>query len=127
MITGARFTTLYVRDQQAALDFWTTKVGFELLTDAPYDNEGQQRWIEVNAPKSDVYFVLHKVDGTHEELIGTMSLVWFACDDLDATFKELTANGVSFPEEPQDAPWNPGTRWAQFADPDANVYGVSDS
>jgi catechol 2,3-dioxygenase-like lactoylglutathione lyase family enzyme len=127
MITGARFTTLYVRDQQQALDFWTEKVGFELLTDAPYDNEGVQRWIEVKAPKSDVYFVLYKADEQHEPLIGTMSHVWFACDDLDTTFKDLTSKGVSFPEEPQDAPWSPGSRWAQFADPDGNLYGLSDS
>jgi uncharacterized glyoxalase superfamily protein PhnB len=127
MITGARFTTLYVSDQQAALDFWTEKIGFELTTDAPYDNEGVQRWIEVKAPKSEVYFVLYTADDDHTGLVGTASHVWFACDDLDATYKELTEKGVSFPEPPQDAPWNPGSRWAQFADPDGNLYGVSDS
>lgn len=125
MIAGARFTTLYVRDQQQALDFWTKKVGFELLTDAPYDNEGTARWIEVKAPKSDVYFVLHQASGEHEALVGKMSHVWFSCDDLDATYNDLTSKGVEFPEPPQDAPWNPGERWAQFNDPDGNLYGVS--
>jgi uncharacterized glyoxalase superfamily protein PhnB len=127
LITGARFTTLYVRDQQEALDFWTHKIGFELVTDAPYDNEGVQRWIEVKPPKSDVYFVLYKAGPEHEGLIGQMSHVWLACDDLDTTFKDLTAKGVTFTAEPQDAPWNPGSRWAQFADPDGTMYGLSDS
>ena len=56
-----------------------------------------------------------------------MSAVWFEADDVDATCAELAARGVAFPVEPQPAPWDPGgaTRWAQFADPDGNLYGVS--
>lgn len=127
MITGARFTTLYVRDQQKALGFWTKKVGFELQTDAPYDEGGgSMRWIEVKPPKGETYFVLHAVDEMHESLIGTMSHVWLSCDDLDATFADLKSKGVEFPVEPSDAPWAPGTRWAQFADPDGNLYGISE-
>ena len=85
------------------------------------------RWIEVKAPKSDVYFVLYKAGEDQAGLVGTASHVWFQCDDLDATYRDLTAKGVEFPEPPQDAPWNPGTRWAQFADPDGNLYGLSDN
>jgi uncharacterized glyoxalase superfamily protein PhnB len=126
MITGARFTTLYVRDQQQALDFWTKTIGFELQTDAPYDEGGTSRWIEVKPPKSDVYFVLYKADETTENRIGQMSDVWLSCDDLDATFSDLKAKGVTFPVEPSDAPWAPGSRWAQFADPDGTMYGLSE-
>jgi uncharacterized glyoxalase superfamily protein PhnB len=127
MITGARFTTLYVRDQQQALDFWTKTIGFELQTDAPYDNEGEMRWIEVKPPKGETYFVLYKAGDEHQSRIGQMSDVWLSCDDLDATFADLKAKGVEFPVEPSDAPWDPGSRWAQFADQDGTMYGLSES
>jgi catechol 2,3-dioxygenase-like lactoylglutathione lyase family enzyme len=128
MITGARFVTLYVRDQQKALDFWTKKLGFEVLTDAPYSDEagGDARWIEVKAPKGETYFVLHTANAPHDQLVGTMSHVWLSCDDLDATFNDLKGKGVEFPVEPSDAPWAPGSRWMQFTDPDGNLYGVSE-
>lgn len=126
MITHPRFVTLYVRDQQAALDFWTRKVGFELTVDQPYDQQGPARWIEVRPPNGETAFVLHPVDAEHDSLVGTMSAVWFQCDDLDATFRDLTAKGVAFPVEPTPAPWNPGSRWAQFADHEGNTYGLSE-
>jgi catechol 2,3-dioxygenase-like lactoylglutathione lyase family enzyme len=129
MITNPRFTVLYVGDQQEALDFFTKTLGFEVTTDAPYGED--ERWIEVRPPGAQTYLVLSKADpqvqNTIRERLGPMSHVWFECDDLDATFAELTAQGVEFTVEPQVAPWDPSgaTRWAQFADPDGNLYGLS--
>jgi uncharacterized glyoxalase superfamily protein PhnB len=129
MITNPRFAVLYVSDQQEALDFCTKTLAFEVTTDAPYGED--ERWIEVRPPGSQTSLVLSKADpevqSVVRERLGPMSHVWFDCDDLDATFADLTAKGVEFPVEPQVAPWDPSgnTRWAQFADPDGNLYGVS--
>jgi catechol 2,3-dioxygenase-like lactoylglutathione lyase family enzyme len=129
MLTHPRFVAIYVNDQQQALDFFTGTLGFELLLDAPFD---QGRWIEVRQPGAETYLVLAPADpevrSVVREHMGPMSHVWFDCDDLDATFEELRAKGVEFPVEPQSAPWDPtgNTRWAQFADPEGNVYGVSE-
>lgn len=129
MLTHPRFVALYVSDQQQALDFFTTKLGFELQTDAPYGEDS--RWIEVRQPGAQTYLVLAKADpevrSVTRDRMGSMSPVWFDCDDLDATFANLVGKGVEFPVEPQTAPWDPSgnTRWAQFADPDGNVYGLS--
>lgn len=129
MITNPRFVALYVDDQQRSLDFFTETLGFELQTDAPYGQDA--RWIEVRVPGAQTYLVLSPADPEVRTAIrqrqGPMSYVWFDCDDLDATFRDLAAKGVEFTVEPQSAPWDPSgtTRWAQFSDPDGNLYGLS--
>ena len=129
MITNPKFAVVHVADQQRALEFFSGPLGFEVRTDAPY-GEGA-RWLEVCPPGAQTYLVLAAADAELAELIrqrrGPMSAVWFEADDVDATCAELAARGVVFPVEPQPAPWDPGgaTRWAQFADPDGNLYGVS--
>lgn len=129
MITNPRFVVLYVSDQQQALDFCTKMLGFEVQNDAPYSEDA--RWIEVRPPGARTYLVLAAADPQVQAMIrerrGPMAHVWFDCDDLDATFADLDAKGVEFPVEPQTAPWDPSgnTRWAQFADPDGNLYGLS--
>lgn len=130
MITHPRFAVLYFTDQQRALDFFTGPLGFEVRTDAPY-GEGH-RWLEVQRAGAQTYLVLAEADPelrrTVRERSGPMSSVWFDCDDLDATHRELAGSGVEFPVEPQLAPWDPSgsTRWAQFADPEGNLYGLSE-
>lgn len=129
MITKPRFVAIYVDDQYAMLDFFTTTLGFELQTDAAYGEDS--RWIEVRAPGAETYLVIApgdpEVRTAVRQRLGAMSHVWFDCDDLDATFADLRAKGVEFPVEPQAAPWDPSgtTRWAQFADPEGTLYGLS--
>ncbi|SDP89949.1 Uncharacterized conserved protein PhnB, glyoxalase superfamily [Actinopolyspora xinjiangensis] len=130
MITNPKFVVLYVADQQTVLDFCTRKLGFEVRTDAPYGDGN--RWIEVSVPGAETYLVLAKGDPQVRDLVrqrlGELSHVWFDCDDLDATFEELRGRGVRFPVEPRTAPWDPGgrTRWAQFADPEGTLYGLTE-
>src|SRR5271157_4670076 len=45
MIKSIKFTSISVRNQDAALDFYTKKLGFIVLTDQPFTD--QQRWIEI--------------------------------------------------------------------------------
>lgn len=130
MISNVRFAVIYVEDQQTILDFCVERLGFELLTDAPYDESS--RWIEVGIPGAQTYLVIAKGDSRLREVVrermGDMSHVWFDCDDLDATYADLTAKGVRFAVEPQQAPWDPSgnTRWAQFSDPEGALYGVTE-
>jgi uncharacterized glyoxalase superfamily protein PhnB len=130
VITNMRFAVLHVEDQQQMRDFFSNTLGFEVQTDSPYGDDA--RWIEVRAPGAESYLVLAKADPDLRaailERLGPMSNVWFDCDDLDTTFAELTAKGVTFPVEPQVAPWEPSgsARWAQFADPEGALYGLSE-
>lgn len=123
MITGVRSVGVYVGDQDRAVEFWTKTLGFELLQDAPVGPDPQAaRWIEVAPPDRSVVLVLFTPPG-QEERVGTFSNVLFRVDDLEATHRELSAQGVHFPEEPRQEFWGP---WAMFSDPDGNSYGLGE-
>jgi predicted enzyme related to lactoylglutathione lyase len=42
-------------------------------------------------------------------------------DDMNATYRELSARGVEFPDPPAQQPWG---WWATVKDPDGNVIGL---
>ena len=49
MIKQIKFVSIPVADQNRALDFYTDKLGFTIITDQPFDEK--QRWIELRIPK----------------------------------------------------------------------------
>jgi catechol 2,3-dioxygenase-like lactoylglutathione lyase family enzyme len=80
MITHVKLVSLPVRDQDRALDFFTEKLGFSILTDQPFNSK--QRWIELKPPKAETRVVLFTPEG-QEDRVGTFSNVVFTCDDID--------------------------------------------
>lgn len=48
MIKGVSKLIVPVDDQESAKEFWTTRLGFQVATDAPYGED--ERWIEVSPP-----------------------------------------------------------------------------
>ncbi len=116
MIKAIKFVGVPVRDQQRALEFYTTKLGFRIITDQPFDDT--QRWIELGVGRSGTGIALFTPPG-HEARIGTFTGISLFADDVMATAKELKAKGVTFVQEPQKADW--GTS-AIIADPDGNQF-----
>lgn len=55
MITNVSKVVVPVEDQQAALEFWTTTMGFSTVRDDVY---GDERWIEVKPPRQELLLVL---------------------------------------------------------------------
>jgi predicted enzyme related to lactoylglutathione lyase len=121
MITHVKLVSLPVHDQDRALDFFTEKLGFSILTDQPFDDK--QRWIELRPPKAETRVVLFTPEG-HEDRVGTFSNVVFNCDDIDKTYAELKARGVEFLSEPQKQPW--GT-FVLFKDQEGTTFCLSSS
>ena len=119
MITHLKFVGIPTRDQDRALAFYTEKLGFKVVTDQPMGPG--QRWIELRVGNSESRVVLFTPDG-HEDRIGTSFNGAFACDNVDATYAELTARGVEFTGPPKKEPW--GT-FAVFKDPDGNQFVMS--
>src|ERR1700761_8129019 len=97
MIKAVKFVSIPVRDQDYAIAFYTEKLGFQILTDQPFD--GKQRWIELRIPGSETKVVLFTPSG-HEDRIGTSSNVTFMTDDIDRTYEQLKARGVDFVAPP---------------------------
>ena len=115
MITHLKFAGIPVRDQERALKFWTEKMGFRILTDQPL---GNQRWIELSIRSSETRIVLFTPEG-HEDRVGSFFNGSFACDDVEATHRQLSERGVEFASPPKREQW--GT-YAIFKDPDGNQF-----
>jgi predicted enzyme related to lactoylglutathione lyase len=116
MIKQIKFVSVPVRDQNRALAFYTEKLGFTIITDQPFDEK--QRWIELRIPKAETRVVLFTPEG-QEDRAGTFSGISYATDDVEATYAELKARGVTFRGPPQKQPW--GT-FAIFNDSEGNQF-----
>jgi len=118
MIKGIKFVSVPVKDQDAALKFWTEKMGLKVATDQPF---GPQRWIELMIPGADTGLVLFTMPGD-EARIGTAQPMSLWCDDIFATAEGMKAKGVKFFKEPKKEQW--GTS-AIFEDPEGNKFVLS--
>jgi predicted enzyme related to lactoylglutathione lyase len=121
MITQVKFVGIPTRDQARALKFYTEQLGFAVSTDQDFD--GKQRWIELRIANSATRVVLFTPEG-HEDRIGTYFNGSLACDDVEATYRQLSARGVEFVSPPQKQPWG---EFAVFKDPDGNQFVLSSS
>ena len=123
MIRGVSKVVVPVADQEQAKRFWTQQMVFTVATDEPYGDQG--RWIEVVPPDKRVVLVLSRRDPAEQvpevpEML-PHSPVFFACDDLQQTYQELTARGVRFPTTPTKMPFG---WWALFEDDDGTRYAL---
>lgn len=119
MITHLKFASIPTRDQDAAVAFWTGKVGLRVLTDQPMGPG--RRWIELGIHGAETRIVLFTPDG-HEDRIGTFFNGSFACDDVEHTYKEMRDRGVEFEGTPEKQPWG---MFAKFKDADGNSFVLS--
>jgi len=102
MITHLKFMSIPVQDQARALKFYTEKLGFKVATDQ--EMGPGKRWIELRIAKAETRFVLFTMDG-EEGRVGTRMNCSIACDDVEATYRQLCERGVEFDGPPQKQPW----------------------
>jgi predicted enzyme related to lactoylglutathione lyase len=119
MVRGIKFVSIPVRNQDAALKFYTAIMGFKVVTDQPFTPT--QRWIELLIPGSETGIALYTPEG-HENRIGQFQSIAFWCDDVFATAKVLKAKGATFAQEPKTEVWG---STAIFQDPDGNQFALS--
>jgi catechol 2,3-dioxygenase-like lactoylglutathione lyase family enzyme len=132
MIQKLSHATIYVLDQEQALDFYTNKLGFEVRMDMTI--ESGFRWLMVG-PKSqpDLELVLFAVkSGSFEEATvghiralleqGALGVGVFDTADCRATYAELLAKGVDFISPPQEQPY--GIE-AAFRDNSGNMFSLT--
>jgi catechol 2,3-dioxygenase-like lactoylglutathione lyase family enzyme len=119
MVRGIKFVSIPVRDQDAALDFYTETMGFKVVTDQPFTPT--QRWIELMIPGSETGLALFTPEG-HESRIGQFQSIAFWCDDVFATAKALKGKGAKFTQEPKKEVWG---ATGVFQDADGNQFALS--
>src|ERR1700751_2353467 len=102
MIKQIKFVSIPVADQNRALDFYTDKLGFTIITDQPFDEK--QRWIEWRVPKAETRVVLFTPEGD-ENGIGVFINISYSCEEIDETYAELKNRGLELKGPPQKQPW----------------------
>ena len=128
-------TQVWVHDQDEALAFYTEKLGLELREDVTVPELGNFRWLSVGVPgQPDVAITLMAVPGppvfdeeTRKKILELMSKgavtgLFFASDDVQATYEELKQRGVEFQQEPTEQPYGID---AGFRDPSGNSMRVA--
>ncbi|GAA1549993.1 VOC family protein [Actinomadura kijaniata] len=121
---------LWVHDQDAALEFYTGRLGMEVRADVTMPEMGGFRWLVVGpAGQPDVGIVLMGVPGppmlddrSAEQLREVMAkgyggTVFLTTDDCHASYRELSARGVEFVEKPEERPYGIDSG---FRDPSGN-------
>jgi catechol 2,3-dioxygenase-like lactoylglutathione lyase family enzyme len=114
MITNVSLVTVYCLDQDQARDFYVDVLGFVPTTDTTL-GEGF-RWLTVAHPDHpELELTLMKpgppLDEAGADFVrsqlekGQMGGLGLRVDDCHKTFKELSAKGVTFLQEPSDRPY----------------------
>lgn len=100
-------TSVFVDDQQAALDFYTNVLGFRAKHNLPM---GEHSWITVVSPSQPdgpellLEPAAHPAVGPYRDALNEdgIPLAQFAVDDVEAEYERLTGLGVTFTQPPTD-------------------------
>jgi catechol 2,3-dioxygenase-like lactoylglutathione lyase family enzyme len=112
MLKTTRLSSIFVLDQDEALDFYVGKLGLEVNTD---QDLGFMRWLTVNVPGDPGREILLEkpgppsMDGDTAEVVRELvtkgasgGWIGFMTDDARATYEELLAKGVEVTQEPTE-------------------------
>lgn len=99
-----------VDDYDEAIEFYTQKLGFELLEDI-YIAEQDKRWVLVAPPNSTgVAVLLAQASGSQQQTFvgnqaGGRVFLFLSTDDFWRDYRQMLANGVRFRREPIEQPY----------------------
>jgi catechol 2,3-dioxygenase-like lactoylglutathione lyase family enzyme len=112
MLKSLRVSSIYVLDQDEALDFYVGKLGLKVVDDIPL---GYMRWLTVGVPgDEDRSILLEKPGPPAMDDNGAAEVrelvtkgrggghLFFTTADCRKTYDELVAKGVEFVEGPTD-------------------------
>ncbi len=102
-----RLTSVFVSDQQKALDFYTETLGFEMKHDIPL---GEYRWLTVVSPEDKDGAELLLEPDAHDAARAYQGAIFgdgipaaaFEVDNLAADHARLSEAGVRFTAQPTD-------------------------
>jgi catechol 2,3-dioxygenase-like lactoylglutathione lyase family enzyme len=132
MIKGFDHIGIWVADQDRALKFYTENLGYQVHTDA---DMGGARWLTVTHPRQpDLEVILGRpgppmLSEEDAEAIlkllakGSLGAGVMRCDDIRATYRELSDKGVEFIQPPTERPY--GIE-ALFRDSEGNWYSLAE-
>ena len=111
MIKDLPLTGIFVNDQQAALEFYTNKLGLEKVQHEPYGESGA-RWITLSPAEMKIRIVLKKAERKHEKaMVGRSDgapILTLGTDDVRVAYKRRRERGGRFLGEPYRYRWGIG-------------------
>jgi catechol 2,3-dioxygenase-like lactoylglutathione lyase family enzyme len=128
MTQGVQVMSLYVRDQDEAVEFYVGKLGFRVHTDA---RNGNYRWLTVQHPEQPSFQLglfapeQPQLDAATVQSVreivakGAMPPMVLVVDDCRAAWERMRARGVEFTQEPIARYGNVD---ASFRDPSGNGW-----
>jgi catechol 2,3-dioxygenase-like lactoylglutathione lyase family enzyme len=108
-----KIISVLVLDQDAAIEFYTRKLGFELREDKPF---GESRWVTISLPKNrDLTLALELAKTSDDKAIvgkqgGSHAFLALDTPDCIADYTRMKPLGVKFLGEPQSGPWGTGVQ-----------------
>jgi lactoylglutathione lyase len=108
-----------VADQDAALAFYTDKLGFEVRSDSRFGENGEMRWLEVAPPASNARLALNPPMGGPA---GGGSIGVETTDVLGEHRRLSAIGGIDLDPEPMQMPGAP--LLFMLRDPDGNHIAV---
>jgi predicted enzyme related to lactoylglutathione lyase len=119
MFKHVKFSGVPVSDQDRAIAFYRDVLGLKLATDQQYGSGW--RWIEFEVSGSPTRILFER---RANEDPGEQPSLILVTADVDAAYAELGAKGVTFDQEPIDAPWAPKERYALLRDSEGNLIMI---
>ena len=118
-VTNLGVAMFTVSDQDAALAFYTEKLGFEVRGDVRFGEQGEHRWLEVAPPGSTARLALNPPMGNQPGGGG----IGIETTDVLAEHRRLTEiGGIDLDPEPMTTPGAPFL--FMLRDPDGNHIAV---
>jgi catechol 2,3-dioxygenase-like lactoylglutathione lyase family enzyme len=109
-----------IADQDAAIDYYTQTLGWELRADVPFGDEGGSRWVEVAPPGSGTRLALNPPMGEWQP---GGSSIGVETPDVNAEYERLKAIEGVKTGEPMGGE-GPVPRMFSVEDPDGNHIWV---
>jgi catechol 2,3-dioxygenase-like lactoylglutathione lyase family enzyme len=103
--------SVYVKDQDAAIEFYTNKLGFILVEDVPL---GPERWVTLRLPDDEVVSVSLNMANTDEDRAlvgnqgGSQPFFGIVTDNCLSEYRRMKDAGVKFHGEPKVEPYGTG-------------------
>ena len=118
-VTNIGVAMFTVADQDAALAFYTEKLGFEVRSDTRFGEHDEMRWLEVAPPGSRTRLALNPPMGGEP---GGSSIGVETADVLGEHARLSAIGGIDIDPEPMRTPGAP--LMFMLRDPDGNVVVV---
>ena len=100
--------TLPARDVAQSAEFYRVLGFTQIVSNLPH-------YVRFECGDGGATFSLHLIESPPP----SETIIYFECDNLDAVYEELRAQGIVFDQAPADQPWL--WREAYLRDPDGNV------